>query len=173
MVYDLDGVLKPLDYQKISNEATSGGAENRNGEKFGQPGAKIIKYSNGTTEWFGHLAVGTTLTVGENKTYMPQIPFSKKQLDDFVNRNQGKDVQVLDMARIQHAGYSILQELEIAQMMDSIEDDMKRKKEKKTQQQEPSEHEQRLNNNEEDNIAQSKVSETKHDVIKIQVRRAK
>ena len=96
---------------------------------------------------------------------MPQIPFTK-QLDDFVNRNQGKDVQVLDMARIQHAGYSILQELEIAQMMDSIEDDMKRKKEKKTQQQEPGEHEQRLNNNEEDNIAQSKVSETKHDDTK-------
>ena len=68
MVYDLDDVLKPLDYQKISNEATSGGAENRNGEKFGQPGAKIIKYSNGTTEWFGHLAVGTTLTVGEKHT---------------------------------------------------------------------------------------------------------
>ena len=162
-IYDLDDVLKPLDYQKISNEATSGGAENRNGEKFGQPGAKIIKYSNGTTEWFGHLAVGTTLTIGENKTYMPQIPFSRKQLEDFVDRNEGKDVQVLDMERIQYAGYTILQELEIAQMMDSIEDDIKRKKEGKNQRKEPENSKQLLNNNEEDNIAQHKVSEPKHD----------
>ena len=35
------------------------------------------------------------------------------------------------MERIQHAGYTILQELEIAQMMDTIEEDMKKNKELK------------------------------------------
>ena len=165
MVHDLDDILKPFDYQKISEESTNGGAENREGEKFGQPGAKIIKYSNGTTEWFGHLAVGTTLTVGENKTYMPQMPFSRKQLKDFVKRNEGKDVEVLDMERIQRSGYSILQELEIAKMMDTIEEDMKRSKElkeKKTNETEEDEENslpqtKKINNNEEDSIAQSNV----------------
>ena len=58
---------------------------------------------------------------------MPQIPFSKKQLDDFVNR-KFKDVQV------RYGAYSMqginFTRARIAQMMDSIEDDMKRKKEK-------------------------------------------
>ena len=51
---------------------------------------------------------------------MPQLSFDRRQLDEFVDRNQGKDVQVLDMERVVKAAKIILQEEEVAAVVGSI-----------------------------------------------------
>ena len=124
MINDLNNFEKPFDLTALSKDDTEG----RNAAAFGEPGTKVVKYNNGTTEWFGHLAVGTTLTVGANKSLMPQLPFNQQKLDDFIHVNKGKDVQILDMERIQKCAKVILQEEEIAEMMGSIEEDMAKKR---------------------------------------------
>ena len=41
-----------------------GGTIVARGLSFGVPGANVIRYDNGTTEWFGHMAVGGSFEIG-------------------------------------------------------------------------------------------------------------
>ena len=140
----------------IESFGANPGAEAKQNERqsFGAPMAKIVKYSNGTTEWFGHLAVGTTLTVGKNKTYMPQLPFNRRQLDDFVGRNEGIEVQVLDMERVVKAARAILQEEEVAAVMGSIKDKQNDEKSAKE-----------TNSEKDSNRKDDNTPESRHDVL--------
>ena len=73
--------------------AGAGGTKRERGMAFGVPGAKIIKYDNGTTEWYGHMSSekgGKIFQIGDkHRMYdgFNQIPFNERAKNKFVKKN--------------------------------------------------------------------------------------
>ena len=99
---------------------TMGGTITERGLSFGVPGAKVINYDNGTTEWFGHMAVGGSFQVGEkHRMYdgFNQLEFDERSMKKFLKRNTGNTVSVVDMERIKKAEQVLLEEEDLAKLM--------------------------------------------------------
>ena len=65
-----------------SSTSTLGGTIVARGLSFGVPGANVIRYDNGTTEWFGHMAVGGSFEIGgtgNHRMYDGKFKFKNKK----------------------------------------------------------------------------------------------
>ena len=106
-----------------ASTSTMGGTVVERGLAFGVPGANVIRYDNGTTEWFGHMAVGGAFEIGDkHRMYdgFNQLPFGEREMKKFVKKNKGNTVSVVDVKRIEDAERVLLAEEDLAKLMTSL-----------------------------------------------------
>ena len=80
---------KKKEKNKIDPSSTMGGTKMERGLSFGVPGARVIRYDNGTTEWFGHMAVGGSFEIGDKHRMFDgfnQLPFGEREMKKFVKK---------------------------------------------------------------------------------------
>ena len=89
--------------------------------KFSMPGAGSSSASR-TMEWFPDMTVSTTFTVGDNKMPMASIRYPSMRSGSLTSfrRGEGRGVQVLDMSRVKKTIDVLLQEEELAKLMNSL-----------------------------------------------------